>query len=221
MFEMKSAWGSLSGWLYETVLGAGMGPLYARFLNEAIPPPLPGAQVVDLGCGQGQVAALLAARYPACQVLGLDLSPAMIRRARRSVSADLPNLKFGIGDALDIPLDEATVDLLVSVASIKFWPRPLHGLEQGFRVLKPGGCCCILEADSDCTAAQARHFVGYWRHVSGARRVLAYHWRRWISGSLNSNTLSGLLTRGGFEQVQELVVEELPFVVMRARKPLG
>ncbi len=57
--------------------------------------------VLDIGCGDGKVTAALAAQVPRGSVLGIDSSPEMVERARRSYPPDLyPNLRFQAGDAL-------------------------------------------------------------------------------------------------------------------------
>src|SRR4029453_18426172 len=71
-----------------------------------------GARVVEVGCGDGHVAAYLAAQ--GLLVEGLDLSPEMVRAAQRGH----PHLEFCVGDALALPFDNASFDAIVAFYSI-------------------------------------------------------------------------------------------------------
>ena len=219
LMKMEGAWGPVVGWLYETVVAAGMDPLYARFVREADLQTAPEARILDLGCGKGQVSRMLAREHPRCEVLGMDLSEAMVRRARQDGPA-LPNLSFQVGDALDLPLDEASVDQVVCVASIKHWPDRLLGLQQVLRVLRPGGRLAILEAANTCTRQQARRFVSHWRYVlPGSRWLVALHFQRVIAGqALDQRQLHRLMEQAGFADVESTADAELPFVAARGLK---
>ncbi|HST49068.1 methyltransferase domain-containing protein [Jatrophihabitans sp.] len=97
---------------------------YARFSDERSRPFFdlvgqigagsPGV-VVDLGCGSGELTAVLASRWPAARVRGLDSSAAMIEQ---TVGGD--RLSFGWGDAADF--DAGGVDVLVSNALLQWVP---------------------------------------------------------------------------------------------------
>jgi SAM-dependent methyltransferase len=219
LFAMRGAWGPISGWFYETVIGRRVGPLYDRFVAEALPELPDGSTIIDVGCGEGQVSSRIAAWLPACQVIGLDLSPAMIERA----SARTPprdNLRFVQGDALALPLQDDSVDVAVSVASIKHWPDRLRGVRELLRVIRPGGTICVLEADRDCTHAAARRFTEHWLHVLPFDRDLGAVWfRRVVAGqALNLDELVGVLTRAGVADLQAERQADLPFIAARARK---
>jgi len=104
-----------------------------------------GASVVDVACGTGKVAAQLADRVgPFGRVVAVDLSPAMIARAVAAYR-DLVQLEFRIGNALELPADDAEFD----AATIAFGLRNLSSWEAGFRelrrVVRPGGRVVCLE----------------------------------------------------------------------------
>ncbi len=219
LMKMEGGWGPAVGWLYEVVVAAGMDPLYTRFVREANLQLSHGARILDLGCGKGQVSRILARELPGCEVLGMDLSEAMIRRARTD-GPPMANLTFEAGDALDLPLDDGSVDHVVCVASIKHWPDRMRGLQQVLRVLRPGGGLTILEAANTCTRRQARRFVSQWRYVlPGTRWLVALHFQRVIAGqALDRQQLHALLQRAGFSDVESRAEEELPFVAARGTK---
>ena len=220
LFHMIGGWGPVTGWVCEQVVGAGIGELYNRFVNEAAPFVPDGATIIDVGCGQGQITGRLAARFPRCQVIGLDLSPAMVERAaENNLTPD--NLSFRQGDAMALPLEDASVDLAVSVASIKHWPDRLRGVQELVRVLRPGGPLCVLEVDRDCSFAAARRFTESWRHVVPRDEYLqAFYFRRFVAGqALNLDELVGVFTRAGVEDLQAQRYMDLPFVVAQAKSP--
>lgn len=98
-----------------------------------------GESVLDLGCGDGLIAAQLAAALPGGSVVGVDSSPAMIALANRSYPAERhPNLRFQVMDAQALSFD-ARFDRVFSNAVLhwlKDHPAVLAGLQ---RSLKPGG----------------------------------------------------------------------------------
>jgi len=90
--------------------------------------------VVDLGCGPGNLTALLARRWPGATVVGLDSSPAMVEAARR----DVPALTFEVADLRDFSPAEP-VDVLVSNATLQWLPEHLDLLPRLVSRVRPGG----------------------------------------------------------------------------------
>ncbi|MFC1707386.1 class I SAM-dependent methyltransferase [Planctomycetota bacterium] len=219
LLEMKGSWGPLTSWIHQQVVARGMEPLYGRFADEVVPEGRGAQQVIDLGCGDGRLARILAERHPDWTVRGLDLSPHMVGRAR-SLHGGVGNVRFEIGDAMALSLDDGSLDLVVSVASVKHWPDRARGIGEVMRVLRPGGTFCILEADSDCSPEAARRFVGYWRYVlPGTSRVLAAYFRGFVAGqALNHEELTTLLDDAGFAAATFHRDDELPFVTARVVK---
>lgn len=91
--------------------------------------------VVDLGTGAGGTAALMATRWPAASVLGIDNSRQMVRRARLQHQG-LENLTFALGDGLRLSLSDGVADL---VTSLNYMPFP----GQVRRVLRPQGAVLV------------------------------------------------------------------------------
>ena len=95
-----------------------------------------GRDVLDVGCGRGGTAALLADRLSALSV-GVDLSPeaiAFCREAHRSSGA-----RFEVGDAEHLPCDDQSFDVVVNVESSHTYPDMLAFFREVTRVLRPGG----------------------------------------------------------------------------------
>jgi SAM-dependent methyltransferase len=96
-----------------------------------------GERVLDVGCGTG-VVALTAARAGA-QVNGLDLTPALLERARQNATLAGVNIDFKEGDAESLPYADGSFDVVVSQFGHMFAPRPEVAVREMLRVLKPGG----------------------------------------------------------------------------------
>jgi len=98
---------------------------------------LPGDGVLDLACGTGN-AALLAAAAGA-RVTGLDGARRLIEVAHGRAAAAGVDAKFVVGDALDLPFDDGSFEVVVSVFGVIFAPDPARAVEEILRVLVPGG----------------------------------------------------------------------------------
>ena len=90
--------------------------------------------VVDLGCGPGNLTALLAARWPSAEVRGVDSSTEMIAAARRVQ----PGIGFEVGDLRDWR-PAAPVDVLISNATLQWLPDHVELLPGLVREVRPGG----------------------------------------------------------------------------------
>jgi SAM-dependent methyltransferase len=100
----------------------------------AIPP---GSLVLDVACGTGNTA-IPAARAGAC-VTGLDIAPNLLAQARQRAAAENLDIRFGEGDAEDLPFPGQNFDFVLSMFGAMFAPRPEHVAAELFRVCKPGG----------------------------------------------------------------------------------
>lgn len=101
----------------------------------------PGERVVDVGCGAG-IDSLIAARMvgPAGQVIGVDMTPAMLEKARGAAAqAGLRNVEFRLGYGEELPIPDAWADVVISNGVLNLMPDKAAGLREMARVLKPGG----------------------------------------------------------------------------------
>lgn len=107
----------------------------------------PGEVVLDLGCGAG-IDTLVAAFGvgPAGRVIGLDMTPEMVDRARRNASvAGVGQVEIHAGLIEELPLPDDSVDVVISNGVLNLSTRKSRVLAEALRVLRPGGRVSIAD----------------------------------------------------------------------------
>jgi 2-polyprenyl-3-methyl-5-hydroxy-6-metoxy-1,4-benzoquinol methylase len=102
-----------------------------------------GARVLDLGCGPGQVARLVADAFPASHVTGVDVVPEAIELAG-AAAGERPNLDYRVGDAAELA-DDGRFDVILAVDVIHDLARPAEALRSIRRALAPGGVFVMID----------------------------------------------------------------------------
>src|SRR5882757_3553334 len=100
-------------------------------------PIQPGAQVLDVACGTGNLA-VIAARH-GCSVWGIDIARNLICQARVRAAEENLRINFMEADAEALPFDDRQFDLTVSMFGVMFAPRPQVAAAELLRVTRPGG----------------------------------------------------------------------------------
>jgi SAM-dependent methyltransferase len=155
----------------------------------------PGEVVVDLGCGGGLDVLLAADKVgPAGKVIGIDMTPEMLDRARANAARPVNgvvrgNVKFHLAPIDRMPLADASVDCVISNCVINLAPDKGAVFREMFRVLKPGGRVAVsdIALKKPLPTELARSVEAYVGCVAGALLVADYE---------------RLLTEAGFRSVQ-------------------
>jgi demethylmenaquinone methyltransferase/2-methoxy-6-polyprenyl-1,4-benzoquinol methylase len=106
---------------------------------------LPGAQILDLCCGTGDLMLSLASRGPAAKVFGSDFCHPMLVAARRKTGQRHMRSELFEADALQVPIADGSFDLVTIAFGFRNLINYREGLAELRRILKPGGTLAILE----------------------------------------------------------------------------
>jgi len=135
----------------------------------------PGARVLDICCGTGDLVLALQ-RSSAGPVLGSDFCHPMLLAARRKAARRNASAALFESDALQLPLRDASLDLLTVAFGFRNLANYAAGLAEMRRVLRPGGMAAILEFAEPPNAAFAAVYHFY------SRRILP-----WVGGMLSGS----------------------------------
>lgn len=124
----------------------------------------PGQVVLDIGSGAG-IDCLIAAEKvgPTGRVIGLDMTPEMIERARKNArEARATNVEFRLGDAEKMPVEDSSVDWVISNCVINLSPDKPAVFREIARILKPGGRISISDIVAEDLPAPIRESSDAW-----------------------------------------------------------
>ena len=132
----------------------------------------PGETMLDLGSGAG-IDAILAARIvgPEGHVIGIDMTPEMITRARdNAIAASAGHVEFRQGRLEELPVDDASIDAVTSNCVINLVPDKLKVFREIRRVLRPGGRVVVADIvlDGDLPEEISNDLLAYVGCVAGA-----------------------------------------------------
>lgn len=178
--------------LYARWRGSELGAITER-LERGLVLELAGEvrdrKILDIGCGDGDLAIELAKR--GASVSGIDLSAAMIDAARERAKKNHADITFDVGTANKLPFSSNQFDLVTAITILCFVDDAPPVFQEIARVLRPGGRLVIGE-------------LGKWSSWAAGRRI-----RAWLGSPLwrqgrfrTANELEELARQAGFDVVQ-------------------
>jgi ubiquinone/menaquinone biosynthesis C-methylase UbiE len=157
----------------------GMRPVYDEFVSQV--ELFDGAQVLEIGCGTGNITQRLKRAQPGAQVTGVDPDPRALARAGRKLRT-AADIRFDRGYAQELPYADESFDRVLSSMMLHHLDDDVKGaaVAEAFRVLRPGGNMHVVD------------IVGHHAAPGGA-------------------AIPALLASSGFESVSELGSRRLRF----------
>jgi len=132
---------------YDRLTRTAFGRLHARVVDDAAAAAPADGIVLDVGAGPGRVAVALAQRRPDLTVHAIDISPSMVEQARRRATAAgvAGRVHVSRSDVAELPVADASVDLVVSSASFHHWADVPAAVRELRRVIRPAGRVWIYD----------------------------------------------------------------------------
>jgi SAM-dependent methyltransferase len=171
-----------------------------------------GETVLDLGSGAGADVLISARRVgPAGEAIGLDMTDEMLALARaNAAAAGVENARFVKGYLEDVPLPDASVDVVLSNCVINLAADKRRVLAEAARVLRPGGRFAVSDVVAD-------------EGMDDATRADMAAWTGCIAGALTQEEFRAALGAAGLVDVEirptHRVHEHAASAIVRARKP--
>lgn len=144
---------------------AGMYDRFARQLRdwgwngvrEMLSAGLGSGAMLELGPGPGYVGLELARQLGSQSLTGCDVSPAMVRIARKNAAEYGLSARYVLGSAMELPFSDSSFDCVVSNGCLHEWETPRMVFDEIWRVLRPGGRFCVTDLRRD--TAQWKHWL--------------------------------------------------------------
>ena len=171
-----------------------------------------GETVLDLGAGAGADVLISAKRVgPTGKAIGVDMTDEMLDLARANAEeAGLDNVEFVKGYLEELPLPDASVDVVISNCVINLAADKALVLREAARVLRPGGRFAVSDVIAD-------------PDLDDATRADVAAWTGCIAGALTDAEFRAALAAAGFDDIQiqptHAVHEHAAAAIVRARKP--
>ena len=165
--------------------------------------PQPGERALDVGCGPGTMAIILAKKVlPGGEVVGIDASTEMIDVARRKGKRQGSTACFEAAAIESLPFDDAAFDLATSTFMLHHLPDDVQatGLAEVRRVLKPGGRFVIADFSSE-----SQSFHGHLLSILGHGH-----------GRSSFPALEARLRAAGFANVEQLLSKRKGTMILKA-----
>ena len=168
----------------ESNLGLGCGnPIALASLKE-------GDVVLDLGSGAGFDCFLAANKVGRSgKVIGVDMTPEMIEKARNNaIKGKYENVEFRLGEIENLPVEDSSIDVIISNCVVNLSPDKRKVFEESFRVLKPGGTLMVSD-------------IVLLKDLPDFIKNSEYAYINCIAGAIKKDDYIGAMKEAGFKEV--------------------
>ena len=187
-------------------------------IADEISTKLPQGNALDIGTGRGLLPIKIAQKNERLKLYGTDISHKAIDAARRdALASGLENApQFEVGDVCSLPYEDEFFDLVVSTFSLHHWPDTIAGLNEIFRVLKPGGEAWIYDHWND-PSPEARERLRKDFGRLAAWFALAH--LRFVSSPMTLEKARSILEEPALKFQRRRLEERGIILLMRLQKP--
>jgi ubiquinone/menaquinone biosynthesis C-methylase UbiE len=184
--------GSIARW-YDRTTRKDMGEFRQLAARIAAMVP-PGGSVLEVAPGPGFLSIELAKR--GLQVSAVDISKTFVEIARKNAAAEGVKVRFQLGNAAALPVDDASVDFVACRAAFKNFSEPVKAMAEMRRVLRPSGTAMLMDMRRDVPIDEIRRYVD----SLGVNRI-----NRWIM----MLTFRGMLIKRAYplEEIRRMALE--------------
>ena len=192
---MKDDYEGVKGYVKDADLNLGCGmPTEYAAIDE-------GDTVMDLGSGAGNdVFVARAITGEKGKVIGLDFTPEMIEKANKNnAKLGYTNVEFRLGEIEDMPVENDSIDVIVSNCVLNLVPNKEKAFSEMYRVLKPGGHFCVSDivVKGDLPVQLKKSAEMY----AGC-----------VAGAIQQDEYLGIISRTGFKntEIKKVKITHLP-----------
>lgn len=171
----------------------GVKEIHKKLVNQSVIEA--SQQILEIGCGTGNLAILAKKMNPNAQVVGIDPDPKALKLARRKAERKGLNLQFDLGFAEELPYPDTSFDRVLSSFMLHHVQSDAKflAIQEIYRVLTPGGSLHLVDFEE-----ARRNEFGGGLHGFLASRIHGRH------GSSHQQVVIDLMNKAGFEDSMEV-----------------
>jgi ubiquinone/menaquinone biosynthesis C-methylase UbiE len=147
--------------LYDRLAQSGIFQRHYELVADDVAGFAAQGRLLDIGTGPGWLLLKLHQRAPQLRLTGLDISPAMVRKARANIARACPagGIEVVQAPATHLPFADGSFEVVVSTGSLHHWKDPVGGVNECHRVLVPGGVALLYDVITQIPPDVARSAV--------------------------------------------------------------
>ena len=184
---------------YEYYMGRWSKRVAEQFVDWLSPEP--GRKWLDVGCGSGALSEAIINKYNPETIIAIDQSEGFVRTAQQRLGQ---KASCRLGDALSLPLDDASIDIAVSGLVLNFIAAPTKALAEMRRVTRKGGTAAVYIWDYAGKMEFLNHFWDVAVELNSGTSVL-HEGQRFTDS--NPVQLLGAFNQAGFSEVEVAPIE--------------